>query len=98
MEPKAYYGEVHEVLEKYHIDGFEPTEQAADAVLQTYRIAEERKCVDWTQNKDVQNRMKTDIEDYLFELQENQHIPLSLEDIDQILDRRIQIAHKRRPH
>lgn len=85
------------MLEKYHIDGFEPTERAADAVLQTYRIAEERKCVDWTQSEDVQNRMKTDIEDYLFELQENQHILLSLVDIDQILDGRIQIPRERRP-
>jgi len=95
---KAYYGEVHEVLEKYHVDGFEPEERAADAALQIDRIVEERKCVDWTQNEDVQNRMKTEIEDYLFELQENQHIPLSLEDIDQILDGCIQIARKRRPH
>ena len=94
---KAYYGEVHEVLEKYHVDGFEPEERAADAALQIDRIVEERKCVDWTQNEDVQNRMKTEIEDYLFELQENQHIPLSLEDIDQILDGCIQIARKRRP-
>jgi hypothetical protein len=94
---KAYYGEVREVFEKYDVEGFKPVEQAADAALQIDKLVEDRRCVDWVQNDDVQNRMKTDIEDYLFGLQETQHIPLSLEDIDQILDGCIRIARERRP-
>ncbi|MBL8811299.1 MAG: type I restriction endonuclease subunit R [Planctomycetaceae bacterium] len=96
-DAKAYYGEVREVLEKYHVDGFQPVDQAAEAALKIDQIVEERRCVDWVQNEDVQNRMKTDIEDYLFELQESKHVPLSLEDIDQILDGCIRIARERRP-
>jgi type I restriction enzyme R subunit len=96
-DAKAYYGEVREVLEKYQVDGFQPVDQAAEAALKIDQIVEERRCVDWVQNEDVQNRMKTDIEDYLFELQESKHVPLSLEDIDQILDGCIRIARERRP-
>ena len=60
------------------------------------RIVLERRCVDWTHNEDVQNRMKTEIEDLLFELKDEHDIPLTLEDIDQILDRCIDIARVRR--
>jgi len=60
------------------------------------RIVLERRCVDWTHNADVQNRMKTEIEDYLFNLKDEQSIPLTLEDMDQILDHCIDIARVRR--
>ncbi len=53
--------------------------------------------MDWTHNPDVQNRMKTDIEDYLFDLKEEQRIALTLEDIDQVLEHCIDIARVRRP-
>jgi phosphate uptake regulator len=52
--------------------------------------------VDWTHNVDVQNRMKTEIEDYLFNLKDQHGILLTLEDIDQILDHCIDIARVRR--
>ena len=48
--------------------------------------------MDWIHNADVQNRMKTEIEDYLFNLKEEHNISLTLEDIDQILDHCIDIA------
>jgi type I restriction enzyme R subunit len=92
----AYYGEVREVLENYKVGGFDPAECSADAALAIDRIVLERRCVDWTHNDDVQNRMKTEIEDLLFELKDEHNIPLTLEDIDQILDRCIDIARVRR--
>lgn len=93
---RAYYGEVREVMEKYQVGNFEPVEQSADAALEINRIVETRRCVDWTHNVDVQNRMKTEIEDYLFDLNDKQGISLTLEDIDQILDHCIDIARVRR--
>lgn len=92
----AYFGEVREVLETYKIDGFDAVERSADAALAIDRIVLERRCVDWTHNEDVQNRMKTEIEDLLFDLKDEHNIPLTLEDIDQILDRCIDIARVRR--
>jgi type I restriction enzyme R subunit len=92
----AYFGEVREVLENYTVGGFDAVESSADAAMAIDRIVLERRCVDWTHNDDVQNRMKTEIEDLLFELKAEHNIPLTLEDIDQILDRCIDIARVRR--
>jgi type I restriction enzyme R subunit len=93
---RAYYGEVREVMGRYQVGNFEPVEQSADAALEINRIVEARRCVDWTHNVDVQNRMKTEIEDYLFNLKDQHGISLTLEDIDQILDHCIDIARVRR--
>lgn len=94
---KAFFGEVREVFEKYACPTFDAVELAADAALAIDRIVLERRGVDWTHNPDVQNRMKTDIEDYLFDLKDEQNISLTLEDIDQILEHCIDIARVRRP-
>lgn len=93
---KAYYGELLEVFQKYDGQGFHASECSADAALAIDRLVLDRRCVDWTTNADVQNRMKTDVEDFLFDLKEQHNIPLTLEDIDQILDRCIEIARVRR--
>jgi type I restriction enzyme R subunit len=92
----AYFGEVREVLANYAAAGFDAVESSADAALAIDRIVLDRRCVDWTHNEDVQNRMKTEIEDLLFELKETHNLSLTLEDIDQILDRCIDIAKARR--
>ena len=93
---KAFFGEIREVLDKYVSNDFDSSERSADAALAIDRIVLERRCVDWTHNVDVQNRMKTEIEDYLFNLKDEHGIPLTLEDIDQILDHCIDIARVRR--
>jgi type I restriction enzyme R subunit len=93
---KAYFGEIREVFDKYAGSGFDAAEHSADAALAIDHIVLERRCVDWTHNADVQNRMKTEIEDFLFDLKDSENIPLSLEDIDQILDRCVDIARVRR--
>ncbi len=92
---KAYFGEVREVLQKYQTTSFEPTGESADAAIEIDRIIEQRKCVDWTQNEDVMNRMRTDIEDFLFEMKDKENIPLTLEDIDSILESCVRIALER---
>jgi type I restriction enzyme R subunit len=93
---KAFFGEIRDVFDKYAGDGFNPSEQSANAALAIDRIVLERRCVDWSHNADVQNRMKTEIEDYLFNLKDEHGIPLTLEDMDQILEHCIDIARLRR--
>jgi type I restriction enzyme R subunit len=93
---KAFFGEIREVFEKYADGGFDSSERSANAALAIDQIVLERRCVDWTHNADVQNRMKTEIEDYLFNLKDEHGIPLTLEDIDQILDHCVDIARVRR--
>lgn len=47
---------------------------------------------------DVQNRMKTDIEDLLFSMQERAGVSLTFQDIDIILDRSISTAKAHARH
>jgi type I restriction enzyme R subunit len=93
---KAFFGEVREVFKGYASDALDVNMLAADAALAIDRIVQERRCVDWVHNVDVQNRMKTEIEDYLFALKDENNIALTLEDIDRILDECIEIARVRR--
>ena len=91
----AYFEEVREMLQKYKTSAFKSTAESADAAVAIDKTIEDRRCVDWTRNEDIQNRMKTDIEDFLFELKDKEKIPLSLGDIDHILDSCIRIAVER---
>ncbi|MGN6545276.1 MAG: type I restriction endonuclease subunit R [Aureliella sp.] len=93
---KPHVDAVNEARQEYGTGGFDVAERSADVALAIDRIVLDRRCVDWINNEDVQNRMKTEIEDYLFELKDEHSIPLTLEDIDQILDRCIDIARVRR--
>ena len=51
-----------------------------------------RRKVEWTQDIDTQNRMKTAIEDELFAFQAEQKVSLALTSIDVILDRCVEEA------
>ena len=78
-------------------DGLDVKHLAAEASLNFDQIIENRRIVNWTNNLDVQNRMRQELEDYLFELKERSHIPLAFDDIDTILDESLGIAKARRP-
>jgi type I restriction enzyme R subunit len=89
---KAYYGLVREVL-KEHTGGSDATrELAADIAIGIDRIVAENAIVNWVNNVDVQNRMKTAIEDLLFSLHDHAGVEFSFVDIDVILDRSISTA------
>jgi type I restriction enzyme R subunit len=94
---KAYYGSIKDVFERRKTDGLDVKRLAADAGLNFDRIIESRRIVNWVNNVDVQNRMRQELEDYLFELKERSGIPLAFDDIDTILDESLDIAKARRP-
>lgn len=89
---KAFYGLVREVLKTHAGDVTLTRELAADIAVGIERIVQERSIVNWTDNTDVQNRMKTEIEDLLFALQDQGGVELTFSDIDTILDRSINTA------
>ena len=94
---KAYYGSIKEVLDN-HIDNVKQLETpSAEAALDIEKIIEDRRIVNWIDNIDVQNRMRQDIEDYLFDFQHKCGIELSFDDIDRIMDECMEIAKVRRP-
>jgi hypothetical protein len=58
-------------------------------------IIEDNKVRDWTQNPDVQNRMRLAMEDYLDEIERNHNLTLTDGDRDVILDSVIYVARQR---
>jgi type I restriction enzyme R subunit len=89
---KAYYGLVREVLQAHAGDADATRDLAADIAVGIDSIVSERAIVNWTNNTDVQNRMKTEIEDLLFSMQDRAGVSLTFQDIDIILDRSISTA------
>ncbi len=92
----AFYGVLREILAPY-AEGRSLDDAEGDAALKIDEIIRREKIVNWTTNADVQNRMKTEIEDYLHELKEDQDIGLEFEEIDDILERCLSIARVRYP-
>jgi type I restriction enzyme R subunit len=59
------------------------------------KTVEQRSIVDWQDDPDVQNRMKNDIEDAIFDWQKAHGVKLGFEVIDRILDQSIATARTR---
>ncbi len=94
---KAYYGSVKETLARCSKgdDAFE--DRLADAALGIDEIIERNRIVNWINDGDAQNRMRTEIEDLLFEFKENNGLDITFEDMDEIMDQCLDIARVRRP-
>jgi type I restriction enzyme R subunit len=95
---KAYYGVINEQIGQ--AIGEERTqaltEELGKVAIRIDRMIDQHRIVKWSDNRDVQNQMKMAIEDYLFEVQEEQGISLDFDTIDDILDRVIEIAKVRK--
>jgi type I restriction enzyme R subunit len=91
----AFYGVSYEVIKKINNtqEWLEPLctkiGLAIDSIIQKYRV------VDWHLKEDIQNNMRNEIEDFLYELKDNGEVELSYDDIDTIMDEVLDIAKKR---
>ncbi len=94
---KAFYGVIHEPLGRHAAEPGEGRELSADAALKIDEIIQAERIVSWTNNADVQNRMKNQIEDYLHDLKQETGLSLTFEDIDLILEKCLDIARRRYP-
>lgn len=94
---RAYYGVLLETLEPLCEGERDSSQLAADAAVAIEDIVDGHRIVQWTTNTDVQNRMRQDIEDYLFEAKGEWDIKLTWEEMDEITERCIDIAIVRVP-
>lgn len=94
---KAFFGVLRELLGRHSQDVDAGHELSADAAIQIDGIIQDEKIVSWTSNLDVQNRMKNRIEDYLHELKDETGLAITFEDIDDILEKCLDIAKRRYP-
>ena len=86
---------LQEVFAGHATAGFDPRVSSTAASLAIDAIIQKNRIVHWTKNTDVQNRMKGAIEDYLFDLKDQQGIDLTFAEIDRILEMLLDIARAR---
>ena len=93
-EAPAYYGVVCETFERYGMEVERGQSLAADVAVEIEELIALRKIRDWTLTDDVLKGMQNDIDDYLFDLRDEQKVPMTTEDMDAIIDRCLAIARK----
>lgn len=71
---------------------------AAEAAASIWAIVERNRVVGFWENLDAQRRTMNDMDDYLYdEIRGRRGIPLSTEEMDEIIERSMQLAKHRRP-
>ena len=96
----AYYGVLSESRHALpHTNRLDPRDAYLGEISpRIEQIIESHKIRDWVRNADVQNQMKADIEDYLFdEIQPQFGMQIDTAMLDEILDRLIELARRRDP-
>jgi type I restriction enzyme R subunit len=86
----AYYGVVRESLTNRL-----PDDVLAEIAARVEELIEQNKIRDWVDNPDVLNKMRNAIEDYLYSLEKGSQIRFSNIELDEIIERVIDIARKR---
>ena len=71
---------------------------AAEAAASIWAIVERNRVVGFWDNLDAQRRTMNDMDDYLYdEIRGGRGIPLTTEEMDEIIDRSMQLARHRMP-
>lgn len=94
---RAFYGVLQDSLSSAMGDGAVTKEVAALLGLKVDEIIIKHRIVDWVLNRDVKNQMKNEIEDELFDIEKSHGVKLTVEQIDDLLERCINIAEARYP-
>lgn len=92
---KAYYGIVKENLAGISVPDEERNDICAEIALKIESCIARHRVVNWTGNMDIQNQMKTAIEDELFAIQYLHGFELDFDAIDRILEKCIDVARLR---
>lgn len=93
---KAFYGVLKEGLASHQADG-DLKEMIAEAAIRIDEAILRERIVNWTTNTDVQNRMRNDIEDALFDLKSRTGLDMTFDEVDAMLERCLDIARRRYP-
>jgi type I restriction enzyme R subunit len=95
-EAKAYFRLLQEGFENVSGDGrTDLAAIAAETALKARKIVEERKIRDWTDNRDVVNAMMNDLDDLMFAAKGRYDLPLSGDDIDEMMEGIMRVAKRR---
>ncbi len=94
---QAYFGVLQNVLETSPgglANGIAEDVQA-DMAIEIEKLIEGRKIRDWVTNRDTQNAMMNDIEDYLYTIKTQYGLPLAEVELDLLLEQVLEVAKQR---
>lgn len=92
LDAQAFYGVIVSVLSgKYKIE----TEVVADIAFSITSIVRSHDKVDWKNNTDVHNRIRQDIDDLFYEIENNRGVAVEFDDIDKISESVLNVAIRR---
>ncbi|GHO49176.1 type I restriction endonuclease subunit R [Ktedonospora formicarum] len=93
----AYYGVLESILElrEQKINELISEEALADIAIGIEERLEKHKIRDWVNNNDVKNGMKTDIEDYLYDIESHYGLALTGIEKDLIMEQAVEVAKQR---
>jgi type I restriction enzyme R subunit len=94
---KAFFGSIKNILDRYIDENDKLDTVSANAAIGINELLEKKRIVSWTANIDIQNQMRNQIEDLLFDMKEKHDLELSFDDIDEIMEQCIDIFKVRRP-
>lgn len=92
---KAFYGIVLETFKGSIGEGDRTRDLSCKVALTIDQMIVAHTKRDWTNDQDAVNRMKNDIDDYLFDLKSQEKINLSLEQMDRVMNDCIAVAKRR---
>ena len=92
---KAFYGVVNEVLGRLSVAEDALPGLAAEMAVRIDDAIQSRLVVDWRTNADRQNEMRNAIDDLLYDVKSENGLALSVEDMDAIIERALDIAKNR---
>lgn len=87
----AYYGILRITLNE---NGFDD-DLMADLAIQIETIVETHKVTDWTTNLDVQNRIKRELDEKLYDIERQYHLTLTVDELDMLIEQIMEIAKAR---
>jgi type I restriction enzyme R subunit len=94
----AFYHAIEKQLAIVSAPGSDVRADAAEAAETMLNIIARRRVVNWVQREDVQNEMRNDLDDYLFDvMRDGKGHPLTPDLMDEIIDRVLSIARARLP-
>ncbi len=95
---KAFFGVVNEILSRMPVEA-EKAEKLKDTAVEIALaidgIISRNKVVDWLNNSDAQNRIRNEVDDYLYSVREKQAVDLDFDAMDRIIEESLEIAKKR---
>ena len=92
---KAFFGVLQEIFAGHGRNSGDVRDISTTASLAIDDIIRAHRIVHWARNPDVQNRMKGEIDDYLFDLRDKEGIALRFGEIDRVIESVLDIARLR---